>query len=58
MSFTIDREALESMALKAVSAWNHYDLADYMDTMRDGDLLYIINCYGIEENEALLCDIR
>lgn len=51
MSFGIDREALESMALKTVSAANYYDLADNIDTMTNADLYFIINCYGVEEEE-------
>ena len=38
----LDRETLEAEALKAVCACLYYDLADYLDSTTDEELLAII----------------
>jgi hypothetical protein len=37
-----DRETLEILALESVCACRYYDLADYLDTTTNGELLDII----------------
>lgn len=38
----IDRESLELLALESVCACRYYDLADYLETTTNGELLAII----------------
>lgn len=46
---TITRQDLEKMAMEKVSSVNHYELADNLDEVSDGELWGII--YGYEEQQ-------
>ena len=50
----IDRDTLEKMALKTVSAELYYDLADNIDAMSDVELYDIIECKGDYKKERAL----
>lgn len=51
-----DRDELEEVALKTVSATNYYDLADNISVVSDQDLRDIIACDGDEGKEEKLAE--
>ena len=51
---SIDRETLEQLALKTVSATNYFEISDYMGLMTDTELLKIIKCGGDYRKELRL----
>ena len=52
-----DREDLEELALRTVSATNYYDLADNIDATSDNDLYAIIAADGDEAKENALATV-